>query len=191
MTASPVDEHAVDEAADENAEAQAAPEPPTAYGVLVSESHGQQVLHPSREELIATVKAMADDGYVSIIDLFGVDYLTHEGRRSLPAGIAAERFELVVILISHATASRARLRVQVSGDDPVVPTLFDVFPGTEAMEREAFDMFGIVFEGHPMLTRILMPEDWEGHPLRKDFSVGSVPVQFKLKGAKHGDPGTR
>ena len=72
-----------------------------------------------------------------------------------------------------------RLRVQVPEDDPVVPSLFDLYPGTEAMEREVFDLFGIRFDGHPDLTRILMPEDWEGHPLRKDYAVGRIPVQFK------------
>ena len=71
------------------------------------------------------------------------------------------------------------MRVQVPADDPTLPTLFDIHPGTEAMEREVFDMFGIVFTDHPDLTRILMPEDWEGHPLRKDYEVGSIPVQFK------------
>jgi NADH-quinone oxidoreductase subunit C len=57
--------------------------------------------------------------------------------------------------------------------------LFSLYPGTEAMEREAFDLFGVLFDGHPDLTRILMPEDWEGHPLRKDYAIGKVPVQFK------------
>ena len=71
------------------------------------------------------------------------------------------------------------MRVQVPEADATIPTLFDMFPGTEAMEREAFDMFGIVFTDHPDLTRILMPEDWEGYPLRKDYDVGRIPVQFK------------
>jgi len=84
-----------------------------------------------------------------------------------------------VLLISHHERARLRIRVQVPETDPVVPTLFEVHPGTEAMEREVFDMFGISFEGHPDLTRILMPEDWEGHPLRKDYGIGRIPVQFK------------
>ena len=74
---------------------------------------------------------------------------------------------------------RTRLRVQVPEADPTVASLFDIYPGTEAMEREAYDMFGILFADHPDLTRILMPEDWEGHPLRKDYEMGRIPVQFK------------
>ena len=69
--------------------------------------------------------------------------------------------------------------MQVPASEPVVPTLFDLYAGTEAMEREAFDMFGIAFTDHPDLTRILMPEDWVGHPLRKDYDAGRIPVQFK------------
>ncbi len=71
------------------------------------------------------------------------------------------------------------MRVAVADIDPTLPSAFDLYPGTEAMEREAFDMFGIVFSGHPDLSRILMPEDWEGHPLRKDYAIGRIPVQFK------------
>ncbi len=97
----------------------------------------------------------------------------------MPDGIVAERFEVVVNLLDMRERRRIRLRVQVPESDAVVPTLFDVYPGTEAMEREVFDMFGVEFTDHPDLTRILMPEDWIGHPLRKDFDVGRIPVQFK------------
>ena len=65
------------------------------------------------------------------------------------------------------------------GDDPSVPSLVPVWPGANFPEREVFDLFGIEFSDHPDLTRILMPDDWEGYPLRKDFEVGAVPVQFK------------
>ena len=112
-------------------------------------------------------------------DVTGVDYLTYTSPRHLPDEVQAERFEVVVSLLSHEHRSRLRLRVQVPESDPSVPTLFDVHPGTEAMEREVYDMFGIRFDGHPDLTRILMPEDWDGHPLRKDYAVGRIPVQFK------------
>ena len=137
------------------------------------------VMFVPRDELVETVSGLRDDGYVSALDVTAVDYLEHPGRGDLPPEVAPERFELVVTLISHAAPGRIRLRVQVPEDDPTVPTLFDLFPGTEALEREVADMFGIVFEGHPDPTRILMPPDWEGHPLRKDFSVGRIPVQFK------------
>jgi len=149
-----------------------------AYGVPVTTSHGQQVLHPSREQLVDTVRALRDDGYLMCIDSCGVDYLTHPGR-SLPAGIQAERFEVVVGFLDPAARRRLRLRVQIPADDPTCPSLFAVHPGTEALERETFDMFGISFDGHPDMTRILMPEDWVGHPLRKDYAIGQIPVQFK------------
>jgi len=153
-------------------------EPEVLHGAPVTWSHGQRVVHPRRDQLIDLVRKLHDDGYLMCLDVTAADYLTHPGR-ALPAGIEPERFELVVTLISHRERSRIRLRVQVPGDDATAPTLFDVHPGTEAMEREVFDMFGIRFEGHPDLTRILMPEDWVGHPLRKDYDSGRIPVQFK------------
>jgi len=157
-----------------------APEPERLHGVPVTRSRGQEVLHPSRDELVTLVRTLRDDeGYLMCLDVTGVDYLTYEADRGLPEGIAPERFEVVVTLISHRARKRLRLRVQVPEDDPTCPSLFDVHPGTEAMEREVYDMFGIRFEGHPDLTRILMPEDWEGHPLRKDHAIGRIPVQFK------------
>ena len=99
--------------------------------------------------------------------------------RALPDDIEPQRFEVVINLLDMAHRRRTRLRVQVPEADPTVASLFEIYPGTEAMEREAYDMFGILFADHPDLTRILMPEDWEGHPLRKDYDVGRIPVQFK------------
>jgi len=145
-----------------------------------SESRDQTVLHVPREQLAEVVMELRDEhGFNMCIDVTAVDYISYDSPRNLPDGIKPERFEIVVNLLSMGERKRLRVRVQVPGDDAVVPTLFDVHPGTEAMEREVFDMFGIRFDGHPDLTRILMPEDWVGHPLRKDYPVGRIPVQFK------------
>jgi len=121
---------------------------------------------------------LIDDSYTMCVDLTAVDFLTHPGR-TLPEAIAPERFEIVVNLLSMRDRTRMRLRTQVSEANASIDSAFDLYPGTEAMEREVFDMFGITFNGHPDLTRILMPEDWDGHPLRKDYSQGRIPVQFK------------
>ena len=153
-------------------------EQPMSHGCPVTESNGQTVLYPSREQYIEVLKELVDDGYHLCVDLTATDYLTHPGR-SLPAGVEPERFEVVLMLLDIDQPRRVRLRVQVPEVDAVLPTLFDVWPGTEALEREVFDMFGIRFDGHPDLSRILMPEDWIGHPLRKDYEVGDIPVQFK------------
>ncbi len=143
-----------------------------------------EVVFPTRAQYLDVVTSLRDEGFETCADLCGVDYLGHPGR-TLPEGVVAERFEVVVNLLSLSQVRRVRVRVQVPAGDAEVPTLFDLYPGTEAMEREAYDLFGIVFTGHPDMTRILMPEDWEGHPLRKDYGVGRVPVQFK------GAPGPR
>jgi NADH-quinone oxidoreductase subunit C len=147
------------------------------YGCAASTSAGHQVLHPTRAQYLDLAKALVDDGYHLCAELTAVDYLTHPGR-ALPAGIDPERFEVMVLVRNLGQRAAVRFRVQVPGADPVLPSLFNLWPGTEALEREVFDMFGIRFEGHPDLTRILMPEDWVGHPLRKDEPVGQIPVQF-------------
>ncbi len=152
--------------------------PELVHGALVSWSRGQQVLHAIPETYLDVVSALRSEGFDMCVDLCAVDYLAHPGR-SLPDGVAAERFEVVVDLLSLEQRKRVRVRVQVPESDPRVSSLFGLYPGTEAMEREAFDLMGVSFDGHPDLSRILMPEDWEGHPLRKDYSVGRVPVQFK------------
>jgi NADH-quinone oxidoreductase subunit C len=146
---------------------------PTVVGV-----GGETVGFVARAEYKAAIGALRDDGYELCADVCAVDYLGHPGR-ALPEGVTAERFEVVVNLLSLSKKQRTRIRVQVPEEDCVVDSLFALYPGTEAMEREAYDLMGIQFRGHPDLTRILMPEDWEGHPLRKDYGVGRVPVQFK------------
>ncbi|MEY2398441.1 MAG: NADH-quinone oxidoreductase subunit [Actinomycetota bacterium] len=136
------------------------------------------VVFVARDEYVSKVKEYKDAGFNMCIDVTAVDYLTHPGR-TLAEGVEPERFELVVALLNMSEATRVRIRVQIPGDEPHAPTLFELYPGTEAMEREVYDMLGIVFDDHPDLTRILMPEDWEGHPLRKDYEDVRVPVQFK------------
>jgi NADH-quinone oxidoreductase subunit C len=145
---------------------------------------GQEVVFPAHDKYVDLVRQYRDNGFEMCADLCAVDYLTHPGR-FVPDGVDRQRFEVVVNLLSLSQARRVRIRLQVPESDATAPSLFELYPGTEAMEREAFDLFGIVFIGHPDMTRILLPEDWEGHPLRKDYGVGRVPVQFK------GAPGPR
>ena len=144
----------------------------------VGDSRGQSVVFVPRDRYLAVMKQLVDDGFTMCVDLTAVDYLTHPGR-TLPEGVQAERFEVVANLLSMQRRERLRVRVQVPESEPTLNSMFDLYPGTEAMEREVFDMFGISFDGHPDLTRILMPEDWDGHPLRKDYAQGRIPVQFK------------
>jgi NADH-quinone oxidoreductase subunit C len=137
-----------------------------------------QLAFPHRDTYHRMVTAFRDAGFEMCADLCAVDYLMHPGR-TLPEGVSPERFEVVVNLLSLSMRQRVRIRVQVPESDPSLDSVVDVYPGADAMEREAYDLMGIVFAGHPDMTRILMPEDWEGHPLRKDYGVGRVPVQFK------------
>lgn len=122
-----------------------------------------------KDQLGDFAEAARQTGFEMMVDITAVDYLR---RRRV-------RFEVVVSLLSLEHNLRLRLRAPVTADDPTVPSLVPVYPGANFFEREVFDMFGINFEGHPDLTRILLPDDWVGHPLRKDFATGAVPVQFK------------
>ena len=151
------------------------------HGHPSTNDHGHLVVHTDTAGYHDLVGALQKDGYTFCSDLCGVDYLT--APRHLPDGVAPQRFEVVVSLLDMARHRRIRVRCQVPADDPVTPTLYDLYPGADAMEREAYDLMGIVFDGHPDLTRILMPDEWEGHPLRKDYAVGRVPVQFKTPAA--------
>ena len=88
------------------------------------------------------------------------------------------RFEMVAQLLEPASKDTLTVHVAAEGDPPTIPSLTEIFPTTDAMEREAFDLMGIHFADHPALTRIFLPDEWEGHPLRKDYGVGKVPLQF-------------
>lgn len=147
--------------------------------VIVGDGLASDILcYPTPAQYFELIAAFKDDAFEMCVDLCAVDYLEHMDR-ALPEGVDATRFEVVVNLLSLSKRLRVRVRVQAGNDDPEVASLFSLYPGTEAMEREAFDLLGVVFTNHPDLTRILMPEEWEGHPLRKDYGNGRVPVQFK------------
>ncbi len=173
----------------EDAIAPAAVDEPAAtelYGVPLSDSRGQRVLHPTRDGYLPLLRTLLDETYTMAADLCGVDYLQFMDR-SLPDGVVAERFEVVVNVLSIERRERIRVRVQVPASDPTLPSAFDLYPGVEAMEREAYDMFGIEFTDHPDLSRILMPEDWVGYPLRKDDEPSRIPVQFSTDFSNRGD----
>jgi len=105
----------------------------------------------------------------------GVDYFDPDA----PQEIAPQRLHAVYHLMSMTYRRRLRLEVAVDAQHPRVPSVTSVYPTADWQEREAYDMFGIVFDGHPALTRILMPDDWDGHPQRKDYPLGGVPVEYK------------
>ncbi|MCL5048021.1 MAG: NADH-quinone oxidoreductase subunit C [Firmicutes bacterium] len=147
-------------------------------GLIYTESAGTVTFFPSQSQYLELTNALKGASFVTCSDLCAVDYLRHL-ERPLPSGVSPERFEVVVQLLSLSRKQRVRIRLQIPEENPHAPSLFYIYPGAENMEREAFDLMGIVFDEHPDMTRILMPHDWEGHPLRKDYSVGRVPVQFK------------
>jgi NADH-quinone oxidoreductase subunit C len=156
-----------------------APPPLAPPGVVTSDGLAADLCcFPTREQYFALVESFKVDGFEMCVDVTAVDYLEHFDR-PLPDAVVASRFEVVTNLLSLSKKQRVRIRVQAGDEAPEVDSLFALYPGTEALEREVFDMFGVIFTNHPDLTRILMPEDWEGHPLRKDYGSGRVPVQFK------------
>jgi NADH-quinone oxidoreductase subunit C len=155
------------------------------FGGRYRESCGQPVVYLDRAQLASAAAALRDDErFTMLIDVTAVDHLTNRDR-PLPDGVEGERFELVVSFLSHVRNRRIRVICQVPEADPTVASLTPIYPGANLPEREVYDLFGITFDGHPDHTRILMPDEWEGHPLRKDFAAARVPVTFK------GDPSPR
>lgn len=112
------------------------------------------------EDIVAAAKAVQDAGYNFFEDCTAVDWYPSE-----------PRFQVSYHIVSMMMKQRIRLAVLLEGDSPVVPSITSVLPSANFYEREVFDLFGIRFSGHPNLTRIMMPTDWKGHPLRKDYPV--------------------
>ena len=118
------------------------------------------------------LQSLKDDGYRLLVFLTCVDHLVDTSRQ-WPA-----RYELVYELRNMETKEQLRVRAFVDGDPPRVDSVHDLFPPANWDERETYDLFGVVFNDHPDLTRILMPDDWVGHPLRRDYPVGGEVVEF-------------
>tara|TARA_B100001027_G_C16127534_1_gene267732 strand:+ start:195 stop:608 length:414 start_codon:yes stop_codon:yes gene_type:complete len=128
-----------------------------------------EIINTSVDEYKKLVEALHSEGYEMMVDLTVVDWF----RKKEP------RFEVVVQFLSVSKNERKTVKVFVDDEDLSIPSITDIYPSANFYEREAFDMFGINFLEHPDLTRILMPDDWNGHPLRKNYGSGRIPVQFK------------
>jgi NADH-quinone oxidoreductase subunit C len=121
----------------------------------------------SVREVLAYLRDRDEEPWPYLMSLHGVDYLPDEPR----LGVHYQ-------LLSMERLDRLNVRTRVGVDDPTLPTVIDIFPTADHQEREVYDFFGVVFEGHPDLRRILMPEDYEGFPQRRDFPMGGEPVLF-------------
>jgi NADH-quinone oxidoreductase subunit C len=133
---------------------------------------GEITFHVRREDLVAVAQLLRDDERLRFefcAGVSGVHYPEDRGRE----------LHAVYHLLSMTHNRRIRVEVAVPDADPHIPSLVAVYPTNDWHERETFDMFGIVFDGHPALTRILMPDDWPGHPQRKDYPLGGIPVEYK------------
>jgi NADH-quinone oxidoreductase subunit C len=119
------------------------------------------------QRITEVLEYLKGKGYTFLASLHGVDYYPHEPR----LGIVYE-------LLDMKRVDRISVKARVPTDDPRIPTVIALFPGADFPEREVYDMFGVVFDGHPDMRRILMPEDYEGFPQRRDFPVGGEPVLF-------------
>ncbi|MCX6434743.1 MAG: NADH-quinone oxidoreductase subunit C [Actinobacteria bacterium] len=131
---------------------------------------GELTLHIKREKLFEVAIILREKLLFEMcLGVSGVHYPTDLNRE----------LHAVYPLLSITRNQRVRLEVSVSDSDPHIPSLVEVWAGNNWNERETFDMFGIIFDGHPGLTRILMPDDWRGHPQRKDYPLGGIPVEYK------------
>ena len=154
-------------------------------GAVAVDSHGQSVVYVDRARWHDVAAHLhGEERFTQCVDVTAVDHLADTERVQIP-GVAPERFEVVANFLSHPRNLRVRVICEVPEGDTRVASIADEYPGVNFAEREVYDMFGIEFEGHPDLVRILMPDDWVGYPLRKDDAPSRVPVTFK------GDPSPR
>jgi NADH-quinone oxidoreductase subunit C len=131
---------------------------------------GELTLHVKREKLVEVAMILRDSlKFEMCMGVSGVHYPDRTDRE----------FSAVYPLLSLTHNRRIRLEVSVADADAHIPSLVEVWAGNNWHERETFDMFGIIFDGHPGLTRILMPDDWQGHPQRKDYALGGIAVEYK------------
>lgn len=128
-----------------------------------------EIINTTVEEYKKLVESLHSENYEMMVDLTVVDWF----RKKEP------RFEVVVQFLSISKNQRKTIKIFVDDENLSIPSITDIYPSANFYEREAFDMFGINFLEHPDLTRILMPDDWNGHPLRKNYGSGRIPVQFK------------
>ena len=133
---------------------------------------GEITFHVRREDLVTVARVLRDDERLRFEFCSGVSGVHY------PADTGAE-LHAVYHLLSMTFNRRIRLEVTAPDADPHIPSIVSVYPTNDWHERETYDMFGIVFDGHPALTRILMPDDWPGHPQRKDYPLGGIPVEYK------------
>jgi NADH-quinone oxidoreductase subunit C len=136
--------------------------------IIGTEFHrGRAVLLADPAQIKPVLEHLLRKGYTFLASLHGVDYYPHEPR----LGVLYEMLDMKRV-------DRISVKVRVPTDEPHMPSVVELFPGAEFPEREVYDMFGVVFDGHPDMRRILMPEDYEGFPQRRDFPVGGEPVLF-------------
>jgi NADH-quinone oxidoreductase subunit C len=135
-------------------------------------SAGDEWITVPAENVRDALAALRSDGYRLLTFLTCVDHLV-DLSRNWPA-----RFEIVYQLRNLDNLKQLRVRAFIDGDPPRIDSVHDLFPPANWDERETYDLFGIVFNDHPNLTRILMPDDWVGHPLRRDYPVGGETVEF-------------
>ncbi|MEB3368656.1 NADH-quinone oxidoreductase subunit C [Saccharopolyspora mangrovi] len=138
----------------------------------VTVDRGEITFYLRREHLLEVCSIFRDDPALRFelcSSVSGVDY----------GPDAPQRLHSVYHLTSMTYRRRVRLEVAVDVEDPHLPSVVPVYPTADFQEREAWDMFGLIYDGHPALTRILMPDDWDGHPQRKDYPLGGIPVEYK------------